>query len=84
VKLAASWQSGLETPSGHKQWKLGLRLVASALDNGSHSDAGFALILNPSNVPTGIETADVWSSFYAKAFRLSAEEARDVAPVARN
>jgi hypothetical protein len=42
------------------------------------------LVFNPSNVPTGIETADMLSSFYSKAFRLSAEEARDVAPVARN
>jgi hypothetical protein len=42
------------------------------------------LVFNPSNVPTGIETVDMLSSFYSKAFRLSAEEARDVAPVARN
>jgi catalase len=42
------------------------------------------LVFDPSNVPTGIETADMLSSFYSKAFRLSADEARDVAPVARN
>ena len=41
------------------------------------------LIFNPSNVPTGIETADMLSSFYSKAFRLSAEQARDVAPVSK-
>jgi len=43
-----------------------------------------ALVFNPSNVPTGIETADMLSSFYSKAFRLSAKEERDVAPVAGN
>jgi catalase len=32
------------------------------------------LVFNPSNVPTGIETADILSSFYSKAFRLSAKE----------
>jgi hypothetical protein len=42
------------------------------------------LVFNPSNVPTGIETTDTLSGFYSKAFRLSAKEARDVAPVARN
>jgi hypothetical protein len=41
------------------------------------------LVSNPSNVPTGIETADMLSSFY-KAFRLSAKEERDVASVAGN
>jgi catalase len=38
----------------------------------------------PSNVPPGIETADMLSSFYSKAFRLSAKEERDVASVAGN
>jgi hypothetical protein len=42
------------------------------------------LVFNPSNVPTGIETADMLSSFYSKAFRLSAKEERDVASVAGN
>jgi catalase len=42
------------------------------------------LVFNPSNVPTGIETADMLSSFYSKAFRLSAKEERGVAPVAGN
>src|SRR5258708_35554511 len=42
------------------------------------------LVFNPSNVPTGIETADMLSSFYSKASRLSAKEERDVVPVARN
>src|ERR1700746_2146360 len=42
------------------------------------------LVFNPSNLPTGIETADVLSSFYSEAFRLSAKEERGVASVAGN
>ena len=42
------------------------------------------LVFNPSNVPTGIETADMLCSFYSKAFRLSAKEERGVASVAGN
>ena len=35
-------------------------------------------------VPTGIETADMVSGFYSKAFRLSAKEERDVPSVVGN
>ena len=31
VKLVASWQTGLETPSGLRQWKLRLQLVPSVM-----------------------------------------------------
>jgi len=31
VKLIASWQSGLETPSALRQWKLRLQLVPSVM-----------------------------------------------------
>jgi hypothetical protein len=31
VKLVASWQSGLETPSALRQWKLRLQLVPSVM-----------------------------------------------------
>jgi len=35
VKLVASWQTGLETPSALRQWKLRLQLVPSVM--GTHS-----------------------------------------------
>jgi hypothetical protein len=31
VKLVASWQTGLQTPSGLRQWKLRLQLVPSVM-----------------------------------------------------
>ena len=31
VKLVASWQTGLETPSALRQWKLRLQLVPSVM-----------------------------------------------------
>jgi Catalase. len=40
------------------------------------------LVFNPSNVPTGIETADMLSSFYSKAFRLSAKK-NEMSPLLR-
>jgi len=49
-----------------------------------HAEEDRTLVFDPSNVPTGIETADMLSRFYSKAFRLSAKEERDVAHVAGN
>jgi catalase len=69
-------------PDNRKQVLLGRLEIKRLTANTAEEDR--RLVFNPSNVPTGIETADKLSSFYSKAFRLSAEDARDVAPVARN
>jgi broad specificity phosphatase PhoE len=69
-------------PDNRKWVLLGRLEIRSLTANTAEEDR--RLVFNPSNVPTGIETADMLSSFYSKAFRLSAEDARDVAPVARN
>jgi catalase len=69
-------------PDNRKRVLLGRLEIKRLTANTAEEDR--RLVFNPSNVPTGIETADMLSSFYSKAFRLSAEEARDVAPVARN
>src|SRR5882762_1057657 len=72
----------IEWPENRKRVLLGRLGIKRLTANTAAEDR--RLVFNPSNVPTGIETADMLSSFYSKAFRLSAEEARDVAPVARN
>jgi catalase len=69
-------------PDNRKRVLLGRLEIKRLTANTAEEDR--RLVFDPSNVPTGIETADMFSSFYSKAFRLSAEEARDVAPVARN
>ena len=69
-------------PDNRKRVLLGRFQIKRLTANTAEEDR--TLVFNPSNVPTGIETADTLSSFYSKAFRLSTEEARDVAPVARN
>jgi catalase len=69
-------------PDNRKRVLLGRLEIKRPTANTAEEDR--RLVFNPSNVPTGIETADMLSSFYSKAFRLSAEDARDVAPVARN
>jgi catalase len=68
-------------PDNRKRVLLGRLEIKRLTANTADEDR--RLVFNPSNVPTGIETADMISSFYSKAFRLSAEEVRDVAPVAR-
>ena len=69
-------------PDNRKRVLLGRLEIKRLTANTAEDDR--RLVFNPSNVPTGIETAEMLSSFYSKAFRLSAEGARDVAPVARN
>jgi catalase len=69
-------------PDNRKRVLLGRLEIKRLTANTAEEDR--RLVFNPSNVPAGIETADMLSSFYSKAFRLSAEEVRDVAPVARN
>ncbi|HJW37271.1 MAG TPA: catalase family peroxidase [Candidatus Udaeobacter sp.] len=69
-------------PHNRKRVLLGRLEIKKLTANTAEEDR--RLVFDPSNVPTGIETADMLSSFYSKAFRLSAEEERDVAPVARN
>ena len=68
-------------PDNRKRVLLGRLEIKRLTANTADEDR--RLVFNPSNVPTGIETADMISSFYSKAFRLSAEEVRDVARVAR-
>jgi len=69
-------------PDNRKRVLLGRLEIKRLTANTAEEDR--RLVFNSSNVPVGIETADMLSSFCSKAFRLSAEEARDVAPVARN
>jgi catalase len=69
-------------PDSRKRVLLGRLEIKRLTANTAEEDR--TLVFDPSNVPTGIETVDMLSSFYSKAFRLSAEQARDVAPVARN
>ena len=69
-------------PDNRKRVLLGRLEIKRLTANTTEEDR--TLVFNPSNVPTGIETADIMSIFYSKAFRLSAEEERDVAPVAGN
>jgi hypothetical protein len=69
-------------PDNRKRVLLGRLEIKRLTANTAEEDR--TLVFNPSNVPTGIETADMLSSFYSKAFRLSAKEERDVGPVARN
>jgi catalase len=69
-------------PDNRKRVLLGRFEIKRLTANTAEEDR--TLVFDPTNVPTGIETADMLSSFYSKAFRLSAEQARDVAPVARN
>jgi catalase len=69
-------------PDNRKRVLLGRLEIKRLTANTAEEDR--TLVFNPSNVPTGIETADMLSSFYSKASRLSAEEERDVASVAGN
>jgi len=69
-------------PDNRKRVLLGRLEIKRLTANTAEEDR--TLVFNPSNVPTGIETADVLSSFYSKAFRLSAKEERGVASVAGN
>jgi catalase len=68
-------------PDNRKRVLLGRLEIKRLTANTADEDR--RLVFNPNNVPTGIETADMISSFYSKAFQLSAEEVRDVVPVAR-
>jgi catalase len=69
-------------PDNRKRVLLGRLEIKKLTANTAEEDG--TLVFNPSNVPTGIATADMLSSFYSKAFRLSAKEERDVASVAGN
>ena len=69
-------------PDNRKRVLLGRLEIKRLTANTAEEDG--TLVFNPSNVPTGIETADMLSSFYSKAFRLSAKEVRDVDSVAGN
>ena len=64
-------------PDNRKRVLLGRLEINRLTPNTADEDR--RLVFNPSNVPTGIETADMLASFYSKAFRLSAEQGRDVA-----
>jgi catalase len=68
-------------PDNRKRVLLGRLEIKRLTANTADEDR--RLVFNPNNVPTGIETADMISGFYSKAFQLSAEEVRDVVPVAR-
>jgi catalase len=69
-------------PDNRKRVLLGRLEIKRLTANTAQEDR--TLVFDGSNVPTGIETADVLSSFYAKAFRLSAKEEQHVAAVAGN
>jgi len=69
-------------PDKRKRVLLGRLEIKRLTANTAQEDR--MLVFDGSNVPTGIETADLLSSFYAKAFRLSAKEEQDVAAVAEN
>ena len=69
-------------PDNRKRVLLGRLEIKRLTANTAEEDR--TLVFNPSNVPTGIETADTLSSFYSKAFQLSAREERNVAGVAGN
>ena len=63
-------------PDNRKRVLLGRLEIKRRTANTAEEDRRLAF--NSSNVPTGIETADMLSSFF-NALRLSAVEARDVA-----
>ena len=59
-------------PDNRKRVLLGRLEIKRLTANTAEEDR--TLVFNPSDVPTGIEAADMLSSFYSKAFRLSAED----------
>ena len=63
-------------PDNRKRMLLGRLQITKVTANTVEEDR--SLVFIPSNVPAGIETADVMSSFYSKVFRLSAMDAREV------
>lgn len=64
--LSAAW------PDSHKRVLLGRLELNKLSANTPEEDE--ALAFAPSDVPPGIETADVMSSFFTKMFRLSAKD----------
>jgi len=69
-------------PDNRKRVLLGRLELKRLTANTAEEDR--TLVFDPSNVPTGIETADMLSSFYSKALRLSAKEERGLASLAGN
>ena len=66
-------------PDNRKRVLLGRLQITKVIANTVEEDR--SLVFIPSNVPAGIEAADVMSSFYSKVFRLSAKDAREVASI---
>jgi catalase len=60
-------------PDTRKRVYLGRLAIARVTPNTPEEHKG--LVFNPSNLPPGIEASDLMSSFYAKTFRLAANEA---------
>lgn len=60
-------------PDTRKRFYLGRLAIARVTANTPEEHK--ALVFNPSNLPPGIEASDLMSSFYAKTFRLSANDA---------
>jgi catalase len=61
-------------PDDRKRVRLGTLEISKIAANTVEEDR--ALVFNPIKLPAGIEAGDVISSFYAKVFRLSAEQDR--------
>jgi catalase len=61
-------------PDNRKRVLLGRLEIKNVTANTFEEDK--ALVFVPSNLPKGIETADLMSSFYSKVFRLSAMDER--------
>lgn len=67
-------------PDNRKRVLLGRLQITKVIANTVEEDR--SLVFIPSNVPAGIEAADVMSSFYSKVFRLSAKGGREVVGIA--
>ena len=67
-------------PNDRQQVLLGRLQITKVTANIAEEDR--LLVFTPSNVPAGIEAADVMSSFYSKVFRLSAKDAGEVVGIA--
>lgn len=68
-------------PDTRKRVYLGRIAIARVTSNTPEEHK--ALVFNPSNLPPGIEASDLMSSFYAKTFRLSANDAIPTAVVGK-
>jgi catalase len=64
-------------PDSRRRVLLGRLEITRVTANTFEEDKG--LVFSPSNLPTGIQTADQLSSFYSKVFRLSAMDEKAVA-----